>query len=36
MHEAATRAPRTDAAPDALATRVVDTFLHGVGARGTA
>ncbi|TWV55616.1 TetR/AcrR family transcriptional regulator [Streptomyces misionensis] len=36
MHEAATHAPETDAALDALATRVVDTLLYGVGTRGTA
>ncbi|WPO73341.1 MULTISPECIES: TetR/AcrR family transcriptional regulator [unclassified Streptomyces] len=32
IHEAATEAPETDAAVDALATRVVDTLLRGVGA----
>lgn len=31
IHEAATHAPDTDAAVDALATRVVDTLLHGIG-----
>lgn len=31
IHEATTEAPATDAAVDALATRVVDTLLHGVG-----
>lgn len=31
IHEAATQAPETDAALDALAARVVDTLLHGVG-----
>ncbi|WP_225800993.1 TetR/AcrR family transcriptional regulator [Streptomyces sp. NK15101] len=33
IHEAATQAPDTDAAMDALATRVVDTLLHGLGPR---
>ncbi|MET8469501.1 helix-turn-helix domain-containing protein [Streptomyces sp. NPDC006422] len=33
IHEAATQAPDTDAALDALATRVVDTLLHGLGSR---
>lgn len=32
IHEAAGQAPDTDAALDALATRVVDTLLHGFGA----
>lgn len=32
IHEAAAEAPDTDAAVDALATRVVDTLLHGIGA----
>ncbi|WP_425831073.1 hypothetical protein [Streptomyces fractus] len=31
IHEAAIQSPETDAAVDALATRVVDTLLHGVG-----
>ncbi|MFC8914696.1 TetR/AcrR family transcriptional regulator [Streptomyces sp. NPDC057116] len=31
IHEAAAEAPDTDAAVDALATRVVDTLLHGFG-----
>ncbi|MFZ3559802.1 TetR/AcrR family transcriptional regulator [Streptomyces sp. BH055] len=31
IHEAAGQAPDTDAALDALATRVVDTLLHGFG-----
>lgn len=31
IHEAATQAPATDADVDALATRVVDTLLHGIG-----
>jgi hypothetical protein len=35
IHEAATQSPDTDAAMDALATRVVDTLLHGVGAQAT-
>ncbi|MER0244344.1 helix-turn-helix domain-containing protein [Streptomyces sp. HSW2009] len=35
IHEAAAEAPATDAAVDALATRVVDTLLRGVGASGT-
>jgi AcrR family transcriptional regulator len=33
IHEASTEAPEDDAAVDALATRVVDTLLHGLGAR---
>ena len=33
IHEASTEAPEGDAAVDALATRVVDTLLHGLGAR---
>ncbi|MFJ2896672.1 TetR/AcrR family transcriptional regulator [Streptomyces sp. NPDC087218] len=33
IHEAAAEAPDTDAAVDALATRVVDTLLHGLGTR---
>lgn len=36
IHEAATQAPDTDAAVDALATRVVDTLLHGIGTPGAA
>ncbi|MEU0739175.1 helix-turn-helix domain-containing protein [Streptomyces sp. NPDC006134] len=36
IHEAAAQAPDTDAAVDALATRVVDTLLHGVGKPATA
>ncbi|MFI0237876.1 TetR/AcrR family transcriptional regulator [Streptomyces sp. NPDC016845] len=36
IHEAADKAPETDAALDALATRVVDTLLHGLGAPATA
>ncbi|MFJ5262531.1 TetR/AcrR family transcriptional regulator [Streptomyces sp. NPDC088387] len=32
IHEAASQAPDTDAAVDTLATRVIDTLLHGVGA----
>ncbi|WP_411124020.1 TetR/AcrR family transcriptional regulator [Streptomyces sp. x-19] len=31
IHEAASQAPDTDAALDALATRVVGTLLHGIG-----
>ncbi|GAA2688942.1 TetR/AcrR family transcriptional regulator [Streptomyces lunalinharesii] len=31
IHEAAIQAPEDDAALDALATRVVDTLLHGIG-----
>ncbi|MFF0743923.1 TetR/AcrR family transcriptional regulator [Streptomyces sp. NPDC004111] len=31
IHEAATEAPDSDAAVDALATRVVDTLLRGIG-----
>ncbi|MFF8986629.1 hypothetical protein ACF08E_25060 [Streptomyces globisporus] len=31
IHEAAAEAPETDAAVDVLATRVVDTLLHGIG-----
>ncbi|MER5747709.1 TetR/AcrR family transcriptional regulator [Streptomyces sp. NPDC002225] len=31
IHEAAAEAPDTDAAVDTLATRVVDTLLHGIG-----
>ncbi|MFF8613210.1 TetR/AcrR family transcriptional regulator [Streptomyces sp. NPDC015350] len=33
IHEAAAEAPEDDAAVDALATRVVDTLLHGLGTR---
>ncbi|MEU0404764.1 TetR/AcrR family transcriptional regulator [Streptomyces sp. NPDC006197] len=33
IHEASTQVPETDAAMDALATRVVDTLLHGLGTR---
>ncbi|MFF1395681.1 TetR/AcrR family transcriptional regulator [Streptomyces sp. NPDC058287] len=33
IHEAAAEAPDTDADVDALATRVVDTLLHGIGKR---
>ncbi|CAL9542714.1 hypothetical protein SUDANB6_04294 [Streptomyces sp. enrichment culture] len=36
IHEAAAQAPDTDAAVDALAARVVDTLLHGVGNPSTA
>jgi AcrR family transcriptional regulator len=36
IHEAAGQAPETDAALDALATRVVDTLLHGLGTPATA
>ncbi|MBO1330001.1 TetR/AcrR family transcriptional regulator [Streptomyces sp. VRA16 Mangrove soil] len=36
IHEAALQAPDSDADMDALATRVVDTLLHGVGAKGSA
>jgi AcrR family transcriptional regulator len=36
IHEAATQAPDTDAAVDALATRVVDTLLRGIGTPGAA
>lgn len=36
IHEAASQAPDTDAALDALATRVVDTLLHGLGTPTTA
>ncbi|MBS2553575.1 TetR/AcrR family transcriptional regulator [Catenulispora sp. NL8] len=32
IHEAALEAPEGDAAIDALATRVIDTLLHGIGA----
>ncbi|MFG3366885.1 TetR/AcrR family transcriptional regulator [Streptomyces sp. NPDC090032] len=35
IHEAAAEAPDTDAAVDALATRVVDTLLYGVGKRAS-
>ncbi len=31
IHEAATQAPATDTDIDALATRVVDTLLRGIG-----
>ncbi|WP_369215755.1 TetR/AcrR family transcriptional regulator [Streptomyces flavofungini] len=34
IHEAAGQAPATDAAVDALATRVVTTLLHGLGGNG--
>ncbi|MEV0319866.1 TetR/AcrR family transcriptional regulator [Streptomyces sp. NPDC050658] len=36
IHEAAAEAPATDAAVDALATRVVETLLHGIGGPATA
>lgn len=36
IHEAASQAPDTDAALDALATRVVHTLLHGLGTPTTA
>lgn len=36
IHEAASQVPDTDAALDALATRVVDTLLHGLGTPTTA
>ncbi|MGW3495782.1 TetR/AcrR family transcriptional regulator [Streptomyces sp. NPDC001020] len=36
IHEAATQAPDSDAAMDALATRVVGTLLHGIGTPVTA
>ncbi|MGW0735171.1 TetR/AcrR family transcriptional regulator [Streptomyces sp. NPDC002851] len=35
IHEAAAEAPDTDAAVDALATRVVDTLLHGLSRPAT-
>ncbi|WP_406101228.1 TetR/AcrR family transcriptional regulator [Streptomyces sp. NBC_01003] len=35
IHEAAAEAPDTDAAVDALATRVVDTLLYGIGRPAT-
>ncbi|MEU1045271.1 helix-turn-helix domain-containing protein [Streptomyces sp. NPDC005897] len=36
IHEAAAEAPASDAAVDALATRVVHTLLHGIGDSATA